>query len=133
EGAVFWLLLIVASHIVFSGGSGGTVRYSTTFLVVPFVVWAAFRFGQRGVTTATAAVCVVALYYTLMRDTGPFSGQALHESLPVLLTFTSTLVVTGLVLSAVLSQLDSAMAELRRRQADLETRVTQRTRDLDVA
>ena len=133
EGVVFWTLLIVAAHIVFSDGLGGTSRYPAAFLIVPFVVWAAFRFGQRGVTSATAAVCVIALWYSIRRDSGPFSGDMPHESLPLLLTFTSTLVVTGLVLCAVLTQLDAAMAELRRRHADLETRVGERTRELEAA
>jgi PAS domain S-box-containing protein len=133
EGLAFWLLLLFAAHLVFSGGYGAASPYSTTFILVPFVVWAAFRFGQRGVTTATAAICGVALWYTLMRETGPFSIEPLHESLLLLLTFTSTLVVTGLVLCAVLNQLDAAMAELRGRQAELESHVRTRTEDLEEA
>jgi PAS domain S-box-containing protein len=123
EGVAFWALLVLAAHVVFSGGSDESVPYSTTFVIVPFVVWAAFRFGQRGVTTSTAAICTIALWYTLMRGTGPFSSQPLHEALPLLLSFTSTLVVTGLVLCSVLSQRDAAMAELA-------SRVDERTRAL---
>jgi PAS domain S-box-containing protein len=133
EGLVFWLLLLLAAHVVFSGGYGVASPYSTTFIIVPFVVWAAFRFGQRGVTTATAAICGIALWYTLMMESGPFSIDPVHESLLLLLTFISTLVVTGLVLCAVLNQLDVAMAELRGRQAELESRVSKRTEDLEEA
>jgi len=133
EGLVFWLLLLLAAHVVFSATAGVASPYSTTFILVPFVVWAAFRFGQRGVTTATAAICGVALWYTLMKESGPFSVEPMHQSLLLLLTFISTLVVTGLVLCAVLNQLDAAMAELRGRQAELESRVSKRTQDLEEA
>jgi signal transduction histidine kinase len=120
EAALFGVLLLGAAHIVFSAG------FERTFLVVPFIVWAAFRFGQREVTTVVAVVCAMALWYTLHGDRGPFATLPLHESLLLLLLFISTLVFTGLVLSAVLSQLERAMAEL-------ETRVGQRTAELQEA
>ncbi len=127
EGAIFWTLLILATYVVFGGDFG------RTFVLVPFIVWAGFRFGQRGVTTATAVICAIALWFTPMQQTGPFVAPPVHESLLVLLAFTSTLVVTGLVLCAVLSQLEAAMGELRGRQAELESRVRQRTADLEEA
>jgi PAS domain S-box-containing protein len=132
EGLAFCVLLLGAAHFVFHG-FGDSRAYSTTFLVVPFVVWASFRFGQRGVTATTALVCGVALWYTLKRDTGPFAGAPIHDALLLLLAFISTLVVTGLVLSAVLDQLESAMTMLRGRQAELESRVSRRTQDLEEA
>jgi PAS domain S-box-containing protein len=132
EGVAFSFLLLGAAHMVFQGfGAGGT--YSTTFIVVPFIVWAGFRFGQRGVTTATAAICGIALWYTLKRETGPFAGPVIHESLLLLLAFVCTLVVTGLVLCAVLDQLERAMSQLRGRQAELESHVRRRTQDLERA
>ena len=45
----------------------------------------------------------MALWYTLGGQSGPFANQPLNESLLLLLLFVSTLVFTGLVLSAVLS------------------------------
>ena len=52
EGLAFAVLLLAATHAVFSGGSEGNA-YATTFLIVPFIIWAAFRFTQREVATAT--------------------------------------------------------------------------------
>ena len=110
EAALFAALLVICTHVVFSTGFG------RTFLIVPFIVWAAFRFGQREVTTAIAGVCVMALWYTARQP----------EALLLLLLFITTLVFTGLVLSAVLAQLDRAMAEL-------ESRVKLRTSELEEA
>jgi PAS domain S-box-containing protein len=133
EGALLALLLLAATHVVFSGMSEESPSYATTFLIVPFVVWVAFRFGQREVTTATAAICAIALWYTLRQHVGPFSAPPLIESLLLLLVFVCTVVFTGLVLSALLGQLEDALAELRTRQRQLEQRVSERTQDLEQA
>jgi PAS domain S-box-containing protein len=133
EGLGFALALLSATHMVFSAGSGGSPTYGVTFLIVPFVIWAAFRFSQREVTTATVAVCAMALWYTLRQERGPFSAVPLNESLLLLLLFVTTMVFTGLVLSAVLGQLDQAMEELRDRSRGLALRVSERTRELEQA
>jgi len=110
EGAVFWVLLVFVTQLVFTGD------FARTFLLVPFIVWAAFRFGQRGVTTATAVICAIALWSTLLQQTGPFASPPAHYAVLLLLTFISTLVATGLVLCALLGQLEATtVSETERR------------------
>ena len=75
EAIVFALLLVVATEIVFSAGFG------RSFVLLPFIIWAAFRFGQREVTTASALLCGMALWYTLGGEVGPFASVPLNESL----------------------------------------------------
>src|SRR6185503_1062606 len=133
EGIGFALALLGATHVVFSTGSEATPAYATTFLIVPVIIWAAFRFSQREVTTATTAICAIALWYTLRQARGPFSMVPLNESLLLLLLFVTTVVFTGLVLSTLLGQLDKAMEELRDRSRGLELRVSERTRELEQA
>jgi PAS domain S-box-containing protein len=133
EGLLFAVLLLAATHVVFSSGARGSTPFATTFLIVPFIVWVAFRFSQREVTTSVTAICALALWYTLHREVGPFSTAPLNDSLLLLLLFVSTVVFTGLVLSAVLGQLEDALAELRSRQRQLELRVSERTQDLEQA
>jgi len=110
EAAVFWALLVFVTQMVFTGD------FARTFLLVPFIVWAAFRFGQRGVTTTTAAICAIALWSTLLQQIGPFAAPPAHFAVLLLLTFISTLVATGLVLCALLGQLEAAtVSETERR------------------
>jgi len=109
EAALLGALLLMVAEFAFAGDLG------RTFIVVPLIVWVAFRFGQREVTTATAAICAVAIWNTLQREIGPFAGHSLNEVLLLLLLFVSTMVFTGLILSAVLWQLERAMLAARRR------------------
>jgi integral membrane sensor domain MASE1 len=74
-----------------------------SFVVLPFVMWGAFRFTQREVTTVIAIASVVAIWYTLAGH-GSFAASTLNESLLFLLAYISTIVVTGLVLTATLAE-----------------------------
>jgi PAS domain S-box-containing protein len=55
----------------------------------------------------------MALWYTLRGERGPFASAPLNESLLLLLAFISTVVFTGLVLCAVINELNRAMSKLR--------------------
>jgi PAS domain S-box-containing protein len=101
EAACFALLLLGASWVTF--GSTSLTPYPLTFLIAPFIIWSAFRFGQREVSTASAAVCALAVWYTVERR-GPFASFSLNESLLLLLAFASTVMTMGLVLSAALGE-----------------------------
>jgi PAS domain S-box-containing protein len=117
EAALFGVLLLAAGAVVFAGGLG------RTFVLMPFILWAGFRFGQREVTTVSAAICAMALWFTLREEIGPFATLPQNEALLLLLVFVSTVTVTGLMLCALLAQLHTARDEL-------ELRVEARTRAL---
>ena len=124
EAACFGLLLLAATWVIFSSGSPDAFPYPLTFLVAPFVIWAAFRFSQREVVTANAAVCALAVWYTVARR-GPFSTFSLNENLLLLVAFVSTVVVTGLVLSAAVGERRRA-AEHRLSESEERFRLTVR-------
>jgi PAS domain S-box-containing protein len=116
EAVVFAALLALAGAVVFTGGPG------RTFVLMPFILWAGFRFGQREVTTTSAVICAMALWFTLREELGPFAAPN-NEGLLLLVAFASTVGVTGLMLCALLAQLHAAREEL-------EARVEERTRAL---
>jgi len=120
EAACFGLALLAVSYFAFSFGDamGLPSPFSLTFSILPFMIWAALRFSQRLVTTAIAASCAFAVYYTI--DGLRVLPQAsLNESLLTLLAFVSTVVVTGLVLSAMTIERSRAMERLARVMDDL--------------
>ena len=82
-----------------------------TFVILPLVIWAALRFAQREVATLNALVCAIAVWHTL-EGRGPFAS-VLPGTMPLLLlAFTSTVVITGLVLNAVVGERSRAIEAL---------------------
>ena len=132
ERVFFGLLLLVAVSAIFGNAFSNTAFLPFPFMILPFIIWAAFRFKQREVTTAIAIVCAIAMWYTLDRR-GPFASASVNVSLLLLMTFIATVVATGLVLSATVGARTRAMEELRKGHDELELRVRDRTLELERA
>lgn len=90
-------------------------EYSLSHLTIPFLIWAAFRFGQRGTTTALFFLSVISILATAS-GVGPFFQVNIRQSLLLLQTFIATLSCTALILTAVAqtrkAELDSAEESL---------------------
>jgi PAS domain S-box-containing protein len=129
EVVCFAILFGVATWMVFGGPTAYSYSYPVKFVMLPFIVWAAFRFSTRAVTTAVAAVCIVAIW-DAVENSSAFAEGSLNQTLLVLVAFNCTLAITGLVLNAVVGERGRAMAELRRRRDELEILVQERTLEL---
>jgi PAS domain S-box-containing protein len=132
EGIVFALLLLSTAYVLFDASVPYLDRLSTKFLILPLMIWAAFRFSPREVTAAAAAVCVMAVW-DVVSDGRAFTSDSLNETLLILLAFNSTVAITGLVLTAVVGERRRAMDELSKSRDELELRVQARTLELDRA
>jgi len=120
EAAYFGLLLLITATAILVADSRYFAPFSLTFVSLPFIIWAAFRFGLREVTTTTTVVCAIAVWYTLERhDLSSFGS--LNESLLMLLTFISMVVVTGLALVTVIGERSRTLDELRKGHNKLES------------
>jgi signal transduction histidine kinase len=80
------------------------------------LLWAAFRFGQRGAATATLALCGFALWGTL-HERGPFVTPDINLSLLLLQSFIGTSAVTVLIVAAMVAQSRRAEEHLRAENA----------------
>jgi diguanylate cyclase (GGDEF)-like protein len=125
ETSSFGALLLAAGALSFWD------RYSVASLVLPLLVWAAFRFGWRGATAAIVAFSGIAIAGAVSGH-GPFvqSGFTFNESLLLLQGFMATLVLTTLILTAVVAERERAATEARRYRDSLEIQVDDRTREL---
>ncbi len=110
EVACFAVLLLGVTTFVFGQGAEGAA-VSWAFLILPLIIWSAYRFSQREVTTAIAVVSAFAISYTL-KGQGPFHSLSLNVSLLALLAFISILVVMGLLLNAVEGERKRAIKDL---------------------
>jgi PAS domain S-box-containing protein len=126
EAALLLLCLLGAGLIVFGGW------FPHSYVCIPILLWAAFRFGQREAATATFTLCVIATWGTL-RGSGPFVGETRNGSLLLLQAFAGVTAVTTMAVAAVVSELRRAGEALRGAHAELERRVEERTEALTSA
>jgi PAS domain S-box-containing protein len=132
EGATLAGAVILVTFMAFGGVPGESTTPPLAFLTLPLVLWAAIRFGEREVTTVIALVCGMAIWYTLL-GRGPFAVASTNVSLLYLVAYTSTLVMTGLIVSAVIGERTRAIVELRQTNEQLEQRIEERTLELQVS
>ena len=130
EATAFALALALAGYVVFGSGMTSAGFSAAMLLTFPFVIWAALRFDQLEVAATVAALCVMAIAYTIT-GRGPFAPAG--SPLLLLLAFVSIVALTGLVLSAVVGERRRAMAALREEHSRLEDRVAGRTQELERA
>ncbi|HYY73020.1 MAG TPA: MASE1 domain-containing protein, partial [Candidatus Bathyarchaeia archaeon] len=98
EGAALLLTVVLIGWFVFFGrlGFGDHFEY---FAILP-LLWAAFRFGQRGAVTYAFMMSGIALSGTL-KGVGPFATPDPNESLLLLQAFMGTVTMTALVFASV--------------------------------
>jgi diguanylate cyclase (GGDEF)-like protein len=102
EAATLFVGLSVVALFVFDGliPTVGVERFPLEFLCVPFLFWAAFRLGRRGVATCVLALSWISIAGTL-RGFGPFGRAAPNESLLMLQAYMAIQAVTMLAAAAV--------------------------------
>jgi diguanylate cyclase (GGDEF)-like protein/PAS domain S-box-containing protein len=104
EAAGLLVGLLLVGQVVFGGLFPSAIKtYPLEFLCIPFLVWAAFRFEQRGAATAVLLLSVVAIAGTL-GGFGPFARGTQNESLLLLQAFIGVIAVTKLAIAAVVAE-----------------------------
>ncbi|MGQ0525783.1 MAG: PAS domain S-box protein [Betaproteobacteria bacterium] len=131
EAACLAVLIAAAAYTVFGATARPQDSYALKFLIVPLAIWTAFRFSQREVTTVAFGVCLYSVWEAFATTTA--AGINSNQALLTLVTFNSTVALTGLVLSAVLYERSTNTAALKESRDELETRVRERTVELQRA
>ncbi|HEV2283233.1 MAG TPA: MASE1 domain-containing protein [bacterium] len=110
ERLIFLVALLGVSVVVFGS------RYPFGFAIVPFLIWAAFRFGARDATTVVALVAAVAVVGTL-HELGPFAVAVAQPnvSLLYLSLFMAMMAIIVLTVARIVEDRAAAATELHRR------------------
>jgi PAS domain S-box-containing protein len=104
EAVALILLLSLSSIATFGKVAPAPLIYQPlTRLLLPFMLWAGFRLGRRGVTIVSVVVSAFAIWGTA-HGTGPFITGNANESLMVLQLYLSTNALTFLFLSVVVEE-----------------------------
>lgn len=103
----------VASWAIFLRGN---LAYGVA--VLPFMIWAALRFGQRGATAITGVVSVFAIWGSLGPDSA-FLGASATQSVTIMQTLMAIVSVTALIFAAVMGERARTEESVRRNEAQL--------------
>ena len=125
------LVTIGISGVVFNGWFS-LPAVPLAFLLLPFLLWAAFRFGASSCSLLNAAMMAIVIWGTT-HGLGPFASSSATESLVLLQLFTSVMIVTSLLALIVNRDRQRITEELRREAALLEHKVAKRTEELKSA
>jgi signal transduction histidine kinase/DNA-binding response OmpR family regulator/HPt (histidine-containing phosphotransfer) domain-containing protein len=132
--AEFVLLLLVTAGIsgVVFGDLFNLPAVPLAFLLLPFLLWGAFRFGATSCSLLNAVMMGVVIWGTT-HGHGPFASDSATESLILIQLFTSVMVVTSLLALIVNRDRQQITEQLRREAALLEHKVAERTEELKSA
>jgi PAS domain S-box-containing protein len=126
EFTALLLSLCLTSLLVFHDNLLLEVKlHVLAFAVLPFVIWAAIRFGMWGASLATFIVATTATVETGL-GYGPFAQNTAFTNAVLLDIFFAVLSVTGMILSASIAEREHAQRareQLVRQQAAMETRL----------
>src|SRR6266436_3770142 len=106
--------LFLTGWIVFGGRFHAALKnYPFEYLCIPFLIWAAFRFGRRKAATAICVLAAIAAWGTL-HGYGPFSRESQNTSLLLLQSFIGIMAITALALAAEVTEHKHADEHIRR-------------------
>lgn len=126
EFSVLLFFLTTASYAVFASLFPFHINLDVlAFAVLPFVMWAAIRFGMAGATLAACVIAAVGTIETAL-GSGPFGRNTPFTNAVLLDVFFTVISVSGLALAAVIAEREHAQHEheqLVREQAAMEMRL----------
>ena len=127
EMAALVAALGLSSYAVFSPWPPGRPDYP--FILIPVLLWSAFRFGAWITALGSAFIVVIAVDGTL-RGSGPFTRESPNESLLLLQAFVGITTTMMLSVAAEVSRRRSVERDLRMLNERLERKVASRTDEL---
>ena len=113
EAAVLLIALLSVNIVVFYK-LGPTPDYDLLYLPLPFLIWAAVRFGSRGVSAAICAVTFLAIW-SAGHGYGPFSTRSAEENALSIQMFLIVMSVPLLLLAGVVEERRRGAMTLRQR------------------
>jgi PAS domain S-box-containing protein len=126
ELAVLFALLTAACFLIFGDPGLIPVRlHVLAFAVLPFVMWAAVRFGVTGAGLSVLLIATIATVETAL-GSGPFAASTPFTNAVLLDAFFAVLSVTGIILASVIAEREQAQHEREqsvREQGALEARL----------
>lgn len=107
-----------------------TMERALPFLVLPFLLWLAFRFDLIVAIAGVVATALMSIYMTVS-GVGPFMLSDSYNSMLLLQIFIGVISITTIILSATVKERQDAQSKLLEFNENLESMVAERTRALN--
>lgn len=114
EGAALFISLAILNYFTIAGLSDDLYSVLLTYLTFPFLLWAALRFGVRGVASASLVLTAIVIYFSFNGTVtdGLFLGTSLDVVITVQL-FLAIMIMPSLFLATVVTGRHKAEEALR--------------------
>ncbi|UII23115.1 MASE1 domain-containing protein [Fulvivirga ligni] len=129
EAVIFVGMLTVILLTMEYSDFSETIEKSLPFLVMPFLLWLAFRFNLQTTMSGILIVSFIAIYFTINK-LGPFSLTTEYDSRSILQIFTGVVSISTLILYATVRERAVAQEEIKVFNEKLEQKVRERTEEL---
>ncbi|MDF2437147.1 MAG: sensor signal transduction histidine kinase [Bacteroidota bacterium] len=130
EVAILFMLIIFMNGTIFGGWLNFDPTFIKPYLILPPLLWAAFRFGQLETVLAITLTAGFSIWQTMHRS-GPFAGNNLTESLLSSQMYVSIIAVTILAMKAAICEREQSEKALQIAHNELAGLVNKRTEKLD--
>ncbi|HEV2842787.1 MAG TPA: MASE1 domain-containing protein [Chthoniobacterales bacterium] len=114
EGGCLLLGLCAVSFVLFNR-IASNADSALIYAPLPFMLWAAVRFGSRGATTAILAIALLAIW-GVAHEHGPFSEKSAEENALSVQLFLIFMSLPLLFLAALIEERDKVVETLRERE-----------------
>jgi len=126
EAIAIGIVVVAVAALSFQG------RLPTVYMTLPALLWAAVRFHLRGAAAAMGVLTLVTAFFTVSGQ-GEFVGDpaSMHERIVMLQMFLGVSAISAFLVAALSRERQEALQDLEALNAQLETRVAERTATLD--
>ncbi|EKR01707.1 MASE1 domain-containing protein [Leptospira borgpetersenii] len=130
ESTVLFLLIVFFSLASFGFiTSISSFGYPLAYVLVPLILWSAFRLGERASSLAVVLSSIIAIL-GMVSESPQFYGESTNASNILLQFFVAVLSITSLLIASMVNERKEAENQLRISHQSLEEKVEERTHEL---
>ncbi len=130
EALVFTSIIGVILLKMNSHNLSVSIERSFPFIIIPFLLWIAFRSSIQATTLVVSTIALFSIYITI-QGSGPFVLENTQDSLLLLQLFILVMAITVVILSSAVHERLDAKKQLELFNENLEEAVDKRTEDLN--
>jgi len=130
EFMLFILCLLAFLAVLNNQELGSTIEKSLPFLVIPFLLWLAFRFNLQTSMAGILITALSAIFFTV-NGIGPFVLETNENSIIMLQIFIGVISISSIVLSSTVYERTVAQETIKKFNETLESKIEERTLELN--